>query len=200
MEQRKLEDIATFEAGLNTSRNNPEQEGIILQPYDIASFESDFHYQEAMDQTVLASTPANEFVLEGGEVIINNASQLAAIVNRGNRGKFLTSNFTRLTFDKNVLDKQYFLYVFNVYSEVQRQKEREMQGSIVKRITLASLKKLIIPIVPLEQQQQTGKIYSEMVKLQSQLSNYSNLLGAFSESILSDTIKNSGKDGSHGNG
>ncbi|MNL81413.1 hypothetical protein D3C87_2085190 [compost metagenome] len=73
---------------------------------------------------------------------------------------------------------------------MRRQKERELQGNgPVLRIPLRSLEGIIIPIVPLVEQQKIGAIYVETLKLQSKLNKYADLIGQFTSSIIEETLE-----------
>ncbi|EGP5257734.1 restriction endonuclease subunit S, partial [Enterococcus faecium] len=74
--------------------------------------------------------------------------------------------------------------------DIQRQKERELQGTgLVLRLTKKSLEKLIIPVVSLTEQQRIGEIYIETLKLQSKLNEYARLTEQFAGSILEKSLE-----------
>lgn len=50
------------------------------------------------------------------------------MVGKANAGKVPSLNFTKVEFKHDRLDKRYFIYLFNAYRDVKRQKERELQG------------------------------------------------------------------------
>jgi len=112
------------------------------------------------------------------------------MVSEQNVGKVLSLNFTKVQFRSDLLDKRYFLYLFNNHKDIQRQKERELQGSgPVLRLTKQSLEQLVIPVVPLEEQRKIGDIYIESLKLQSKLSIYTFLLEQFISSMLEKNME-----------
>ena len=128
--------------------------------------------------------------LNEGDVVINNSLQLATMVGKNNVGKVLSINFTKVEIDNKQLDKRYFLFMFNTYKDVKRQKERELQGTgAVLRIPLRALGEITIPVVTLEEQKKIGKIYIERIKLQSKLNKYSDLIEQFTNSIIEEALK-----------
>ncbi|EMF0551429.1 restriction endonuclease subunit S, partial [Enterococcus faecium] len=131
-----------------------------------------------------------EEYLDKHDVVISNFLQRATIVGEKNIGKVLSLNFTKVKFLNDQLDKRYFLYLFNNYKDIQRQKERELQGTgLVLRLTKKSLEKLIIPVVSLTEQQRIGEIYIETLKLQSKLNEYARLTEQFAGSILEKSLE-----------
>ena len=112
------------------------------------------------------------------------------MVGKNNVGKVLSINFTKVEIDNKQLDKRYFLFMFNTYKDVKRQKERELQGTgAVLRIPLRALGEITIPVVTLEKQKKIGKIYIERIKLQSKLNKYSDLIEQFTNSIIEEALK-----------
>ena len=115
--------------------------------------------------------------------------QLATMVGDANAGKVPSLNFTKVEFCDDRLDKRYFIYLFNSYRDIKRQKERELQGNgPILRIPIKSLKKLEIPVISLEKQAKIGRAYIETLKLQAKLNTYGKLVGEFTERILEKSI------------
>ncbi|MCP3780432.1 restriction endonuclease subunit S [Paenibacillus sp. MZ03-122A] len=190
MEKRGLKEFVTFVPGINPTRAQ-KQFGIqVINYYDQLSFEADYDHEDVVVEDESESSSQNNLSLNEGDVVISNSLQLATIVGKRNVGKVLSLNFTKIQFDSEQLDKRYFLYLFNAYKEVRRQKERESQGSgPVLRIPLRSLEEIIIPVVPLEEQQKIGAIYVETLKLQSKLNKYADLIGQFTSSMIEETLE-----------
>lgn len=190
LEKRALKDFVTFVPGINPTRAQKQFGTEITNYYDQQSFEADYNHEEVIfedgEKTLSQNTPS----LNEGDVVISNSLQLATMVGKDNVGKVLSLNFTKIEFDSEQLDKRYFLFLFNSYKEVRRQKERESQGNgLVLRIPLRSLGEIIVPVVPLEEQKKIGAIYSETLKLQSKLNQYADLIGQFTSSIIEETLK-----------
>ena len=98
-------------------------------------------------------------------------------------------DFTKVKFNDR-LDKRYFLFLFNSYNDVQRQKERELQGNgVIQRIPLKALGQMVIPVVPMEEQIKIGAIYAEASKLQSNINRYAELVVRYTNMILENQLK-----------
>lgn len=191
MEKRKLSDFVSFVQGVNQSRAEKQFGDQEIPYYDQASFEDDYrHYNEMNQEEKINESFTSEVTLYKRDIVISNSLQRATMVGETNIGKVLSINFTKVSFINEELDKHYFLYLFNNYQDIQRQKEREMQGTgPILRLTKQSLEKLIIPIVPLKEQRQIGAIYVESLKAQSKLSEYARLLEKFTGTMLENKLK-----------
>lgn len=190
LEKRALKELVTFVPGINPTRAQRQFGTEIINYYDQASFEADYNHEEKVAENGVKSLSLNTPTLNEGDVVISNSLQLATMVGKDNVGKVLSLNFTKIEFDSEELDKGYFLFLFNAYKEVRRQKERELQGvGPVLRIPLRSLGEITVPVVPLEEQKKIGAIYSETLKLQSKLTQYADLIGQFTSSIIEETLK-----------
>lgn len=191
LEKRKLKEFVTFVPGINQSRAAKQFKSEVLKFYDQVSFNLDYHHKEVnMDEDLLNSSKSNELSLDKGDVVISNSLNLATLVSESNVNKVLSLNFTKVEFNKKELDKRFFLYLFNAFKEVQRQKESKLQGSgTILRIPIKTLEELYIPLIPMKEQERIGKIYSEVLKLQGKLSSYSDLIEKITNSILEKSIK-----------
>lgn len=191
MEKRKLSDFVSFVQGVNQSRAEKQFGDQEIPYYDQASFEDDYrHYNEMNQEEKINESFTSEVTLDKRDIVISNSLQRATMVGETNIGKVLSINFTKVRFINEELDKHYFLYLFNNYQDIQRQKERELQGTgPILRLTKQSLEKLIIPIVPLKEQRQIGTIYVESLKAQSKLSEYARLLEKFTGAMLENKLK-----------
>lgn len=191
MEKRKLSDFVSFVQGVNQSRAEKQFGEQEIPYYDQASFEDDYrHYNEMNQEEKINESFTSEVTLDKRDIVISNSLQRATMVGEMNIGKVLSINFTKVNFINEELDKHYFLYLFNNYQDIQRQKERELQGTgPILRLTKQSLEKLIIPIVPLKEQRQIGAIYGESLKVQSKLSEYARLLEKFTGAMLENKLK-----------
>ncbi|MEK4670677.1 restriction endonuclease subunit S [Niallia sp. FSL R7-0271] len=192
MEKRKLKEFVTFVPGINPTRAQKQFGKQFINYYDQPSFEADYNNEEVFveDGAKSKSLSQNNPSLNESDVVISNSLQLATMVGKNNVGKVLSLNFTKIEFDSEQLDKRYFLFLFNAYKDVRRQKERELQGSgPVLRIPLRALGEIIVPVVPLEEQKKIGAIYVETLKLQSKLNKYADLIEQFTSSIIEETLK-----------
>lgn len=190
MEKRGLKEFVTFVPGINPTRAQKQFSTQVINYYDQSSFETDYNHGDVVFEDESKSLSLNNLSLNKGDVVISNSLQLATMVGKINVGKVLSLNFTKIEFHSEQLDKRYFLFLFNAYKDVKRQKERELQGSgPVLRIPLRALGEIIVPVVPIEEQKKIGAIYVETLKLQSKLNKYADLIGQFTNSIIEETLE-----------
>lgn len=190
LEKRGLKEFVIFVPGINPTRAQKQFGTKAINYYDQSSFEADYKYVDVVVEDGAKSLSQNNPSLNESDVVISNSLQLATMVGKNNVGKVLSLNFTKIEFDSEQLDKRYFLFLFNAYKDVRRQKERELQGSgPVLRIPLRALGEIIVPVVPLEEQKKIGAIYVETLKLQNKLNKYADLIEQFTSSIIEETLK-----------
>lgn len=190
MEKREIKDFARFVPGINPTRAQKQFGTQIINYYDQSSFEADYNYEELFVEDMAEPLSQDDISLNEGDIVISNSMQLATMVGKNNVGKVLSLNFTKMELNSDQLDKRYFLFLFNAFKDVRRQKERELQGNgAVRRIPLRALEKIVIPIVPIEEQKKIGAIYAETLKLQSKLSKYVDLMEQFTISIIEERLK-----------
>lgn len=181
-----------FIPGINPTRARKHFGTQEINYYDQAAFEVDCSYEneDVFVESTRQSLSHNTSSLNEGDVVISNALQLATIVSKRNVGKVLSLNFIKVEFNEEQMDKRYFLFLFNAYKDVRRQKERELQGSgSVLRIPLRALEEIIVPITSIEEQRKIGAIYVETLKLQNKLNKYGELIGQFTNSIIEEILK-----------
>ena len=188
VEQYMLEDLVSFVQGINSARAEKQYGLVDIIYYDQASFEKDYNHEEDLGEEIPKAL-FNEHSLNEGDVIISNSFQQAAMIGKANAGKVPSINFTKVEFNKETIDKQYFIYLFNNYSLVKRQKERGVQGDTIPKIPLSSLKRLVVPVIPMTEQIKIGQIYTDTIKLQTKLNKYAKLIEQLTNNILEKTIE-----------
>lgn len=191
LKKKKLKEFVEFIPGINSSRVEAQLEEEKITYYDQSSFDEDYLIKEGNHQTVSPSSKIeSEGVLIKNDIVISNTLQKATLVHERNIGKILSLNFMKVAFKNGSLDKNYFLYLFNAYPDIQRQKERELQGTgPVRKLTKRSLENLEAPIVTLVEQQKIGAIYVETLKLQSKLTTYASMLEQFAGQVIEKSLE-----------
>ncbi|MGT2833283.1 restriction endonuclease subunit S [Streptococcus halotolerans] len=189
MEKRQMSDFVSFVAGVNPTRAKRQYGSNIFHYYDQEAFEKDYSFEADLVSKKTVDDVSDKLSLRQGDVIISNSLQKAAIVSASNEGKVPTLNFIKVEFKGDKLDKLYFLYLFNSYSEVQRQKERDLQGASILRLSVKLLNQLMIPVVDLEEQIKIGEAYSETLRLKTYLKRYAVLTETIVSQVIEESIK-----------
>ena len=190
MKKQKLGDLVKFVPGINPTRAKKQYGIDKISYYDQASFEQDHDHVGDFIADEISENVPGELTVQKGDVVISNSLQLAAMVGSSNEGKVPSLNFTKIEFIDDILDKHYFIYLFNAYRDVKRQKERKLQGNgLSLRIPIKSLNQIEIPVVELEKQVKIGQAYIEMLKLQAKLNTYGKLVEELTKQALEKNLK-----------
>lgn len=190
LKTKQLKEFVNFIPGINPTRAQYQFENQLISFYDQSSFMEDYKHERIGVESESKLIERNNLELMVGDVVISNSLQCATMVSAKNAGKVLSLNFTKIEFDGEQLDKGYFLFLFNAYKNVKYQKEKKLQGSgSILRIPLHSLKEIVIPVVPIEEQRKIGAVYIKTLQLQSELSEYAKLIELFTNEILEESVK-----------
>lgn len=189
MEKNKLSDLVILVPGINPTRAKEQYENREINYYDQNSFNLDSDYLVNDRDTEMTDIKQKANYLLEGSVVISNSVQFATKVGSLNAGKILSLNFTEVRFISDRLDKNYFLYLFNVFRDVQKQKEREKMGLTIQRIPIKALNDMVIPLPNIEKQKQIGGIYIESLKLQMALKRKADLLNQLTNEMLEKNMK-----------
>lgn len=187
---KKLKEFVKFIPGINQSRLEASYVIPAIKYYDQSAFESDFYFQNDLEKEKDFKEVPGLPCLCLDDVVISCTKQAAAIVGKKNENKILPINFIHVEFWNQCLDKRYFLFLFNSFKDVQRQKERETQGiGLVQKIPLRSLGEIQVPYIAMPQQKLIGDAYVEMLRLQNKLKKYSELGEALTCQILENVLE-----------
>lgn len=191
LEKRKLGELMNFIPGVNTTRAEKQLGNIEINYYDQASFEIDYTHENNIKQDKVEGVATESIPrLRKGDVIISNALRKATIVGVNNVGKIPTLNYTKVEMDETKFDKRYFLYLFNVSNNVERQKEKELTGlSTKQRLSLKSMKELSVPVPAIEEQRKIGEMYIEVIKMQSYLKRYLELMKQLMMTVVEERLE-----------
>lgn len=190
MDTRKIGELVNLIPGVNQSRVEKQAADQEIIYYDQASFEIDLNQEKIEKKAMLKADFVSNMTLSEGDVVISNSLLLAVIVGKSNIGKVLSINFTKVEFKDKEFDKQYFIYLFNTNKSIKRQKERELQGmGTIQRIPIRSLEKIKIPYLSHRDQVKIGEMYSETLKVQEKLNQYSGLLEKYTMTVLEKRVE-----------
>ena len=102
----------------------------------------------------------NEESVTAGDVVVNTTTNESTIVSPVNEGRILTqASIKIIILDPQQLDLWYLCYLFNDSQIIKKQLHSLIEGTVLKRITQSNIRDLDIPVLPLEEQKQIGKIY-----------------------------------------
>ncbi len=186
MKVQVLGELVAFLPGLNPTRAEKKYHFSVDDYYDQNDFLNDYKVKKVCGKSCLN----HDLGLDEGDIVISVTLQKAAIVSHANVGKVPTLNFVKVEFKSDVLDKKYFVYLFNEHSSIQRQKARELQGTgSMLRIPISSLNELKVPIIPLSDQKIIGEAYMKLLKLNTCIDLYKDLMNQSVKLLFEDSIK-----------
>lgn len=165
MQEENLKNFIKLTRGINQTRSK-DTEGLKgTEKYDQLSFEADLlkatePLKGATCQEGVKTSPK----IICGEVVINLMKSSAVIVSSENEGKVLSTNFLKVDFLNDSLDKRYFIYLFNENSQISKQKNREIQGlTLNSSLSIQSIERLRIPLLKRNEQELIGLSYMQML-------------------------------------
>lgn len=110
-----------------------------------------------------------ETVVHEGDIIIACNTGRAALVHTAHEGYVISMSFMRCTVRPNVsLDAGYLVYLLNEDQDIQRQRRRLGQGSVIVRYTAPQIRNLTLRDIPtLDIQRRIGNIYEKILRLEA---------------------------------
>lgn len=161
---------ATFQAGNPQTRikKSIEKSAPIYCFYSQEHLEADLHgntYRKINDK--LIRTFDNVQLLSEGDLIYSMISGQGALVSKKHAGYLFTQNFVKIEPHKDV-SKKYLLYLLNDGTKVKKQIELNLQGSMVRKVTISVLKDIVLPVLPnFEKQELIGSLYLNQLRLET---------------------------------
>jgi len=189
--KKRINRIAELIPGVNQTRVQLNENQVF---YDQTQFDNDMNNMHNFSAASLKQSDQEDICLNEGDIVISSTIQNATFVGKSEKMRVLTINFTKVKLSKEI-DKAYFVYLYNLNREVQRQKERETQTmGLVQRMTTKSMGSIEIPIVPIENQRCIGNAYMMMSKIKNDARQYIDLIDKLTYSILEENMEGHSND------
>lgn len=154
-----LEDIIGIKSvSIGINRSLRKNEVSDKQFYENKDLESDLKQAEKVSSKK-ASVNDVKGIIEQGDVVYNLMSERSAVVSADNSGKLAAQNFIIIKVDPNKCDPWYLCYLLNESSEVDKQIHKKMEGTVIRRVSAATIKNLNLEVSPIKRQQQIGETY-----------------------------------------
>lgn len=166
----KISEYVSFESGTPQFRINESTD-------DNASVYSIYSQNDLLDDLTGIKSSEEEpkkirtrdevSVLFSQDIIFSLISGTASIVRNNHHGYLYTQNYIKIKPGKN-MDSQYMVYLLNQNKTIRRQFQLGLQGTSILKYTLAQLKKIELPSLPLLYEQKIiGEIYFKQLRLQA---------------------------------
>lgn len=149
----KFKDFATFIQGQNRTRLSNKY--MINSFYNMENFDHDLNLLEESNHN---TTLSNEF-LNFGDIVISASLFKAVIVSTNHNSKIFDNNFIKVKVNYELVNPFYFVYLINENLEVKWQLDKELQGTLIKRLTIKALNEIKVEIPKKELQDKIGMAY-----------------------------------------
>jgi len=155
-----LEEVMTFESGTLLTRIENEPQGILYPVYENEQFYMDDSVTLNEIKTKYVQTSKTIQQIETNDIIINLYKGDCTKVRDEFNGYVINANFVKaIPKNKELLNPDFFLYWFNESEESKKQLLQSVQGSVMKKISIAKLKKMDISLPSKEKQEIIGYLY-----------------------------------------
>lgn len=161
----KIADIGNVIHGVTLSRIDPkaleESETYKLFTIQELNEEMSMHPNKIEDKEIEVSKERFDslYLAKDNMVIIGLTSFKAIAVTHKQVGKVISSNFAFIDLDVSKVDPAYFSWYFNEHSNIEKQLQIAMQGTIIRALSVQMLRELEIILPPLDVQRAIGKVY-----------------------------------------
>lgn len=161
----KIADIGNVIHGVTLSRVEPkaleESETYKLFTIQELNEEISMFPSKTEDKTIEVSKERFDslYLAKDNMVIIGLTSFKAIEVTNKQIGKVIPSNFAFIELDINKAEPAYFSWYFNEHSNIEKQLQIAMQGTIIRALSVQMLRELEMVLPSLDVQRAIGKVY-----------------------------------------
>lgn len=162
----KIADIGNVIHGVTLSRIEPKalEESKAYKLFTIQELNEEVSMfpSKTEDKVIEVSKErfASLYLAKDNMVIIGLTSFKAIPVTHKQIGKVIPSNFAFIELDVNKAEPAYFSWYFNEHSNIEKQLQIAMQGTIIRALSVQMLRELEIILPPLDVQKAVGKVYT----------------------------------------
>lgn len=164
-EKKKLKEIAHISSGLNSAELKKKFDNPDLYTND--DIELDY-YQGYWDDHYQVDD--GKATISAGDLIINTMTDRVTVVSPLSEGKMMPQYVLRLGLDSSKAYAWYLCYVLNESESVKRQLHNTMEGTVLRRVTAANIRNLVIQLPDIQTQRKIGDLYRSVL-IQTRLNN-----------------------------
>lgn len=161
----KISDIGNVIHGVTISRVEPkpleENQTYFLFTIQELNEEVSKFTQDICEKEIEVSKKRFDkiYLAKENMVIIGLNSFKAIAVSEKQIGKVIPSNFAFIELDVNKVNPAYFSWYFNEHTDIEKQLQVAMQGTVLRALSVQMLRELEIILPPIDVQRKIGKIY-----------------------------------------
>lgn len=160
-----LGDILKIESGSLLSRIVDEHYGEEYQVYENDQFYSSYSIANNTEHRKSIRTTTNVQRISTGEIVISLYKGQCTLIREEFDGNIINANFAKVTVDDTRIDKNYFVYWLNESLESKKQLFQDIEGSVMKKITIGKLRNMKITLPTRETQELIGSLYITQMNL-----------------------------------
>lgn len=161
----RLSELLEIESGTLATRIDEQKGGKKYFLYENEQFYS--QYASAIDMKNRKSivTFANVKQIFSRDIVINLFKGECTIVRDEFDGNIINANFAKVSFLNKKIDRNYFVYWFNESTASKKQLLQDIQGTVMKKITIGKLKNMEIELPAIDVQKTIGDLYIAQLRL-----------------------------------
>lgn len=163
-----MNDIAMIKLGLNFSRLSKEEKED-LTVYTNTDLLNDLNGFNQFDTKKRGPNRIDfsTHTVCAGDIVYSFINSICGIVGNTNSGKIINQNFAKIELKSNSIDKKYLCYLLNKDKEVEVEKKIAMQGSVLKKLSPASIRNFNVELPDIKRQAEIGNLYFDWMKRQA---------------------------------
>lgn len=163
-----MNEIVTIKLGLNFSRLSQEEKEAI-SAYTNTDLLNDLNGIGQFDilEEDLNKNNSSTHKVFSGDVVYSFINSICGIVGNANNGKIINQNFAKIELKNDFIDKKYLCYLLNKDKEINLEKKVAMQGSVLKKLSPASIRNFNVELPDINRQVEIGNLYFDFIKRQA---------------------------------
>lgn len=132
----------------------------------------------------------NKYVLSAGDVVINLMTNTSAVVSTENDGKLMSQRIMKLIPNEQIAP-WFLCFLLNESLDIKKQEYREMEGTVIRRVTARLIRNLELDLPSFEKQRQIGNTYRLLEKKVRNGQDFIEKLHLSTVTMLNDYAKES---------
>ncbi|MGM0168770.1 hypothetical protein IGI39_004525 [Enterococcus sp. AZ135] len=160
----RLNELLEIESGTLATRIDEQEDGKKYFLYENEQFYSQYA-SDMMKNRKSIATFTNVKQIFSGDIVINLFKGECTIVREEFHGNVIYANFAKVTFLDKKIDRNYFVYWFNESEASKKQLLQDIQGTVMKKITIGKLKNMEIELPAIDVQKTIGDLYIAQLRL-----------------------------------
>ncbi|MCH4984483.1 hypothetical protein AB4G91_08170 [Macrococcoides goetzii] len=192
----RMEGLVNITPGIPTNRIRNDDGDNKYHLYGNETFLDDkamFYTENKPEKFIMANKKTKLITTESEDIILNMATSEAAIVMPEHAGYALPYNYSKLTLNTQLIDKDFLVFWINESPQFAQQIKSNNASSKhnLRRITVRMFNELKIELPDIEDQKKAGLLYKSLIELSSQTRKKTELMSKIIGQKVFLEVKNS---------